>query len=178
MITARMTAGRRIAASLALAGLALGVTSCGTINQQATTASYAPSDGIVENVGDAKVRNLMLVTDAEHNEARFIGSIVNGTDTSVSLSIDVASTDIVEFTVGANGALKLEDEEFSVSGLGIGPGEHAPATMVSGGESIETTIPVVDGTLEEYRDFVPGGYEDSTIEHLTPTEQPGHGGGH
>lgn len=177
MIIARMTAGRRIVASLALTGLALGVTSCGAINQQATAASYAPSDGIVENVGDAKVRNLMLVTNAEHNEARFIGSIVNGSDSSLSLTIEAASTGSVEFTVPADGALKLEDEEFTVSGLGIGPGEHAPATMISGGETIETTIPVVDGTLAEYRDFVPGGFDESTIEHLTPSEQPA-GGGH
>ncbi|MCW4466840.1 hypothetical protein OK351_15210 [Glutamicibacter sp. MNS18] len=176
MITARMTAGRRIAASLALAGLALGVTSCGAINQQSTTDHYAPSDGIVENVADAKVRNLMLVTDAEHDEARFIGSIVNSSDSSLSLTINAASTSAVEISVDANSALKLEDEEFSVSGLGIGPGQHAPATLSSGGESVETTIPVVDGTLKEYREFVPGGYDESTTDHLTPTETAGHGG--
>lgn len=176
MITARMTTGRRIAASLALAGLALGVTSCGTINQQSTTDHYAPSDGIVENVADAKVRNLMLVTDAEHNEARLIGSVVNGTDSALTLTVEAASTASVRIPVAASGVVKLEDEEFSVSGLGIGPGEHAPATLSAGGETVETTIPVVDGTLEEYREFVPGGFDESAMDHLTPTETAGHGG--
>ncbi|WP_396277885.1 hypothetical protein [Glutamicibacter creatinolyticus] len=178
MITARMTAGRRIAASLALAGLALGVTGCGAINQQETTTNYAPSDGIVADVADAKVRNLLLVTNAEHQEARLIGSVVNNSDSSLTLSVKAGNASAVKIPVDASGTVKLESKEFVVDGLNVAPGEHAEATLSTEGESVETSIPVVDGTLKEYREFVPGGFEQSTTDHLTPSEQPEHGGSH
>ena len=63
-----------------------GVTGCGAINEQATTIQYAASDGIVLNVGDLDVRNLMLVTKSATDEARLLGSLVNDTDTAQSLN--------------------------------------------------------------------------------------------
>lgn len=176
MITARMTAGRRIAASLAVAGLALGVTSCGAINQQSTTDHYAPSDGIIANVADAKVRNLLLVTNAEHQEARIIGTVVNSSDSPLTLTIEAGNATQVEIPVDGSAAVKLEDKDYTVDGLGVAPGEHAEATLSADGQSVETSIPVVDGTLEEYRAFVPGGYKASTTDHLKPVEQPEHSG--
>lgn len=172
MITARMTAGRRIAASLAVAALAFGVTSCGAINEQATNMDYAPSDGVNVDVADAKVRNLMFVTNSDETEARLIGSVVNAGDSALTLSIQAESTAPVSIQVPADGTVKLEDDknEKIVNNLGISAGEHAPSVFTVAGENVEFSVPVVDGTLAEYRDFVPGGSDESVTEHLTPEE--------
>ncbi|WP_345472791.1 hypothetical protein QMQ05_02640 [Glutamicibacter ectropisis] len=172
MITARMTAGRRIAASLAVAALAFGVTSCGAINEQATNTDYAASDGVHVDVADAKVRNLLLVTNSDGSEARLIGSVVNDSKSALTLSVEAASTTPVTISVPAEQSVKLEDDanEKIISNLHIMAGEHAETSFTVAGETVDFSVPVVDGTLAEYRDFVPGGSDESVTEHLKATE--------
>ncbi|MFJ2619632.1 hypothetical protein [Glutamicibacter sp. NPDC087344] len=178
MITARMTAGRRIAASLAVAALAFGVTSCGAINEQSTATDYAASDGINVDVADAEVRNLMFVTNAEATEARLIGTVVNSSDSDLNLQIKAANATPVTVSVPAEGEIKLEDDanETVISNLNVAAGRHADTQFTASGTTVDFSVPVVDGTLAEYRDFVPGGHDESTTEHLTPshTTSSGH----
>ena len=86
MMTAQKNRGRRAVAAAALAVLALGVTSCGAINEQATTFQYAASDGIVLNVADLEVRNMLIVTKSATDKARLLGSVVNNTATPQTLT--------------------------------------------------------------------------------------------
>ncbi|MFY9679151.1 hypothetical protein [Glutamicibacter protophormiae] len=171
MITARMTVGRRIAASLAVAALAFGVTSCGAINQQATDIDYAASDGINVNVADAEVRNLMFVTNTEATDARLIGTVVNDGKSDLNLEIKAGNASSVTVKVAAEGATKLEDDKNKtvISDLGIMAGKHADTKFTVSGTTVDFSVPVVDGTLAEYRDFVPGGYKAATTEHLVPS---------
>jgi len=172
VITARMTAGRRIAASLAVAALAFGVTSCGAINEQATNTDYAASDGVNVDVADAKVRNLMFVTNSDDTEARLIGSVVNAGDSALTLSVKADNAAPVSIQVPADGTIKLEEDKNQqiIKNMGIAAGEHADSVFTVAGENVEFSVPVVDGTLAEYRDFVPGGADQSVTEHLTPEE--------
>lgn len=87
MMTAQKNRGRRAVAAAALAMLALGLTSCSAINQQATTLQYAASDGIVLNIADLEVRNMMLVAKSANDEARLIGSVLNNTATAQTLDL-------------------------------------------------------------------------------------------
>lgn len=172
MITARMTAGRRIAASLAVAALAFGVTSCGAINEQSTNTDYAASDGVHVDVADAQVRNLMFVTNSDGSKARLIGTVVNDSDSSLTLTVKAASTQPVTISVPADESVKLEDDanQKVISGLNIAAGKHAETAFTASGETVDFSVPVVDGTLAEYRDFVPGGSDDSVTDHLKKTE--------
>lgn len=172
MITARMTAGRRIAASLAVAALAFGVTSCGAINEQATSTDYAASDGINVDVADAQVRNLMLVTNSDDTQARLIGTVLNSSDSELTLTVEADSADPVTINVPADGKIKLEDDANKqvISDLGIAAGQHAESVFTAGGDTVDFSIPVVDGTLAEYRDFVPGGADASVTDHLKAEE--------
>ncbi|WP_313814827.1 hypothetical protein [Glutamicibacter sp.] len=171
MITARMTAGRRIAASLAVAALAFGVTSCGAINEQATTTNYAASDGINLNVADAEVRNLMFITNEEGTDARLIGTVVNSGKAPISLAIKAESAAPVTVKVPANGEIRLEDDanKTVITNLGVKPGEHAETTFTTEGSTENFSVPVNDGTLAEYRAFVPGGDDGTATEHLKPS---------
>ena len=173
MMTAQKYRGRRVVAAAALAMLSLGVTSCGAINEQATTFQYAASDGIVLNVGDLEIRNLMLVTKSATDEARLLGSLVNTTDSAQTLGLTLSSGS-VSINVPAKSVVNLEksENEKTVPSAGVLPGAQAEATLAVGSGSQQVGVPVVDGTLKEYREFVPGGFDEKSLEHLAPAEKP------
>ena len=154
----------RIASSIALAaGLALGLSGCNLIAPQATTIPYAPSDGIDVDLDGAFVRNLLLIADesGENFNVVFTG-VNNGTeDVQVTINfIDQGSQQAAaEFT------LEPGSTEFG------NPEGDLPPTLVSlpdvmvgstvdayfqtpGGTEVQRDVPVLDGTLEEYADFV------------------------
>ncbi|MEE1622028.1 hypothetical protein ACQ3I4_11870 [Zafaria sp. Z1313] len=178
MITAQKFRGRRTAAALALGLMAVGVTGCGAINAQATAESYAPSDGIVFNAGDLKIRNLMLVTNTADEEARVLGSLVNTTDQDQTLVLEVAGSSVT-IDIPAQSTKKLEDDvnKTILPSAGAEPGAHVDASVNVGGASESKSVPVVNGALAEYRPYLPGGYDESTVEHLAPAEEE-HGSGH
>ncbi|GER22867.1 hypothetical protein NCCP1664_13640 [Zafaria cholistanensis] len=167
MITAQKIRGRRAVAAAALAVIALGATGCGSINKQATTLQYAASDGIVFDVADLKARNLMLVTGSATEEARLIGTVVNATDAPQTLELKVGSH-TASIRVPAKTSLKLEDDanEVVIPTATAEPGADADAVATAGSASTEVSIPVVNGALEEYRQYLPGGYDPATTEHL------------
>jgi hypothetical protein len=184
--TVKLAARKVTARNAAVAGLAavalLGATGCSAINQQATTLQYAPSDGIVANVGEAELRNLALITSGPDAEARYIGTIAADTsEQDLEVSITVAGTETL-FSVPAGESLKLEDSanEQVIPSSGGFPGGMVEATVeVTGGpeavtEQVDVTI--LDGTLPEYRPFVPGGAKPGTDAHLYETPGAGEGG--
>ncbi|PQZ85966.1 hypothetical protein CQ018_19495 [Arthrobacter sp. MYb227] len=169
-MTAQKNRARRAVAAAALAVLALGVTSCGAINEQATTFQYAASDGIVLNVADLEVRNLMFVTKSATDEARVLGSVVNNTASAQTLELKLA-TGSVTIPVAAKSVVKLEDaaNKTVLSSTGVIPGEQAKTTLSVSTSSDQALVPVIDGTLKEYRQYVPGGFDPSEMAHLTPS---------
>ncbi|MDI3329210.1 MAG: hypothetical protein QJR09_00550 [Micrococcus sp.] len=182
----KLAARKATARNAAVAGLAavalLGATGCSAINQQATTLQYAPSDGIVANVGEAELRNIALITSGPDTEARYIGTIAADTsEQDLEVSITVAGTETL-FSVPAGESLKLEDpaNEQVIPSSGGFPGSMVEATVeVTGGPEAATEqvdITVLDGTLPEYRPFVPGGANPATDDHLYATPAAEEGG--
>lgn len=180
----KLAARKATARNAAVAGLAavalLGATGCSAINQQATTLQYAPSDGIVANVGDAELRNVALITSGPDAEARYIGTIAADTSAeNLEVSITVAGTE-TKFSVPAGESLKLEDPANAqvIPSSGGFPGGMVEATVeVTGGtvtEQVDVTI--LDGTLPEYRPFVPGGADANADAHLYETPAAEEGG--
>lgn len=174
------------ARNAAVAGLTavalLGATGCSAVNQQATTLQYAPSDGVVANVGEAELRNLALVTSGPDTESRYIGTIAADTseqDLEVSITVDGTET---LFSVPAGTSLILEDpaNEQVIPSSGGFPGGMAEATVeVSDGtESVmeQVDVTILDGTLPEYRPYVPGGADANADAHLYETPAAEEGG--
>ncbi|MCO1337640.1 hypothetical protein BJH93_01845 [Kocuria polaris] len=176
MITAQKIRGRRALATAALAVVALSATSCGAINDQATADKYAPSDGVVFTAGDLEVRNLMIVTNSADEEARVLGSLVNNGESNTRVNLNVDGT-AVSIAVAAGSVTKLEDDanKTIIPSSGEEPGAHTAVTVTVDGDSVEQSVPVINGALPEYRQYLPGGYEDGTVEHLKHDEED-HGG--
>ena len=166
-MTAQKFRGRRAAAAAALAVMALGATGCAAINQQATTLQYDASDGVGFSVGGLQARNMLLVSGGENEQARIIGTLLNETQEQRQVTFEVEGAS-VNVSVPADTALKLEDDanRTIVPSPGDAPGSMSDVTVSSGQASLQEQIPVVDGTLPEYRPFVPSGFEESNIAHL------------
>jgi hypothetical protein len=152
----------------------LASTGCGAINEQATTKSYSASDGIVANVGSIGLRNLLVVAESADAPARVLGTAFNTSDSPVQLALTgPGSTATV--TIPADGKVIFEEDENEtiVGSPGAAPGALVDITVRVNNESADVLVPVLDGTLPEYRDFVPSAEPTETAapaETASPTE--------
>ncbi|NMR29340.1 hypothetical protein [Crystallibacter degradans] len=154
------------AAALAL----LGTAGCSAINEQATTFSYAASDGVVADIGPIDLRNLMIIAADAESPGRVLGTAANTSDSPVQLSLAVAGS-TASVTVPANGQIRFEEDENEtiLSNPGGIPGSIVDVTVQVNSDSQVIGVPVLDGTLAEYTEFVPSG-TPTEGETSTPTE--------
>lgn len=152
-------ATRSLAAGAALVAL-LGATGCSVTSEQATTIQYAASDGIVDEVGPLEVRNMLIITSEEGEPGTILGTVFNPTDSAVQLTIE-GENSTVDITVPAEGKWVFEDETTDdgiLEGVSEIPGALVDLNFVVNSETVALRVPVLDGTLAEYREYVPGGY--------------------
>ncbi|TYC98337.1 hypothetical protein FQ377_10530 [Arthrobacter echini] len=160
-----------IAAGAAL--VMLSVSGCNFTAPQGTTMVVAPSDGIVKDLGPVLLRNILIVGTLDESEGRLVGTISNTSDDAVDLSIRAggASTRI---TIEGGGELRFEDEtgdDGTLAGVEDVPGSLVPVDFEVEGERATYEVPVLDGALEEYREYVPGGYTAPPSEPATMDEE-------
>lgn len=176
----------RIASSVALAAaLALGATGCSLIAPQGTLKPYAPSDGVDVTVESVDVRNILLIADETGDSFNVVFGAVNRTGESQDLAINFmgegAQQARAEFTVPTGNTLfgdpDGDEAPVLVSLPGLEPGATISAYFqVPGASEVEYEVPVLDGTLEEYRRYVlPAGFsqadESPAAEELTEADE-------
>lgn len=154
---------RRIASSLALAAaIALGATGCGLVAPQATLEPYAPSDGIDVNLDNVDVRNLLLIADESGENFNVVFNGVNNGSEPVVLSMAFVegSTEARADFLLMPGRTAFGDPEgeiaptlVSIPGVDVGATVEAFIEVAGGGDETRQ-VPVLDGTLAEYRDYV------------------------
>lgn len=152
-------AKRSLAAGAALVAL-LGATGCSSINEQATTIQYAASDGFIADVGPLQMRNIMVITTDEGEPGAMLGTIFNSSDSAAQLTIEAENSSI-DITIPAEGKWVFEEESSDdgvLEGVSEIPGALVELNFMVNSESKAVQIPVLDGTLVEYREYVPGGY--------------------
>ncbi|MCW2288849.1 DNA modification methylase [Leucobacter luti] len=154
----------RIASSIAIAAaLALGATGCSLIAPQGTLKPYAPSDGVDVNVSGIDVRNIMLIADESGENFNVVFGSVNLTEAEQELAISFTSEGSqkarAEFTIPTGNTLfgnpAGEETPVLVTIPGAVPGATVDAYFQkAGAEEVKYEVPVLDGTLAEYRDYV------------------------
>jgi hypothetical protein len=140
--------------------LTLGVSGCSFTAEQSTTTQYAASDGIVKDLGPVLLRNILIIGRDDETAGRLIGTVFNTSDDPVTLSIQAGGA-ATEVTIDGQGEFKFEEEssdDATLEGLEDIPGSLIDVEFDVEGEQAVFEVPVLDGTLEEYREFVPGGY--------------------
>jgi hypothetical protein len=141
------------------------------VNEQATTIQYAASDGIVDSVGPVLLRNILIVTSGEGEPGAMLGTMVNESDSPVQVSIN-AEGGSSEITIDANDKYVFEEEatdDGTLESVSEVPGSQLDIEFSVNSETSTLGVPVLDGTLEEYREFVPGGFTPEP----TPSEEAG-----
>ncbi|KNC20485.1 hypothetical protein AC792_00365 [Arthrobacter sp. RIT-PI-e] len=150
----------------------LGVSGCSLVAEQQTRDIKAVSDGIENQVGPIELRNLIVIADDEGIDGRMVGTLANSSDEDVDLTISAGST-TTDITVDAGGEFRFEEEsaeDGTFEGIDSIPGSVLNVDFAVEGEDSTVSIPVLDGTLQEYRDFVPGGYTPRPSEPAATSE--------
>lgn len=149
---------RRFTASLLLVGLALGTSGCSLTGNVASLDMYAPSDGQQVDLEAIKARNFMYLV-ADSGAGYLIGSLVNisnedrvvklqypnpETGGNVDIFYEVAANSKLDFGYNGNPAMELQ--------LVGKPGQTALVYVLeSDSSSAGMRVPILDGTLAEYR---------------------------
>ena len=119
---------------------------------------YAPSDGVQSEIGDLKSRNLMFIRN-DAGRAVLIGTFVNSSQNELMGSIETkdAAGDTLrfDFSIEPGGVYDLGYN--GNPGIVLDVAEIAGAMrnvfISAGADPQGKLVPVLDGTLEEYRPF-------------------------
>lgn len=160
---------KRVAVLAALGVGLLTATGCGYINAQQTTHVYSASDGVRTDIGSLQLRNMLIVSaDATaapssssssapaSRPGRLIGTVFNTSDQDVALTLNDGSS-TVRLDIPKKGEVQLDKAgtDVTLSKAGAVPGALAKVSFNAAGTSQDVQIPVVDGTLSEYRQYIP-----------------------
>ncbi len=138
----------------------LAVSGCNLVAPQSTTMVYAPSDGIVQELGPVLLRNVLIVGTDDETDGRLVGTVFNTSDDDVDLSISAGGA-ATRVTIEGQGKLRFEDEtavDATLAGVEEVTGSLVDVDFEVDGEEATYEVPVLSGSLEEYREYVPGGY--------------------
>lgn len=152
---------QRLSLVAAIAVGALAFTGCSAINQQSTTLVYSASDGVRLDMGKLELRNVLIVSAKAGDPGRFTGTFYNTSDAPITLTVAGSQGSQTELTVPAGGeplVLDTKSDAAILSTISAIPGGLEPVKLTMSGSSAapETlNVPVLDGTLAEYKNLVP-----------------------
>ena len=130
------------------------LTGCGASNPITTAEPYSPSDGVRIELSDGvRFENLFFLTAETGSTVRPMGSIVNGSANPAQVTITVADVSAT-YDVPANEVFSLQDEGGVLDGASLTPGTNTPTTVTTAG-SVTKDVPVLDGTIPPYDQFLP-----------------------
>lgn len=145
----RMSRAGVVVASAAL------LSSCMLAADVTTLNDYAPSDGTRIEVADGvSIENLMVLTEGEAGHV--VGTVVNNDHEPATVLIDIGQTgNPSPVEVPAGGNVALHEANVTIESVDAAPGSTL-ATAVQGPEGFNEVreIPVLDGTLPEYAEFL------------------------
>ncbi|MEJ6489795.1 DNA modification methylase [Leucobacter sp. USCH14] len=154
----------RIASTVAVAAaIVLGATGCSLVAPIATATPYGPSDGVNVDVGAVDVRNIMLVADESGDNFNVVFGAVNQSGETQDLTITFTGSGSqqasAEFEVPTGNTLFGDPEGEQTPVLVTLDGLKAGSTIeayfqIAGSPEVPYQVPVLDGTLEEYRQYV------------------------
>jgi hypothetical protein len=146
---------RKFAAVAIATSVLLGTTACTFSSPVATMKVYTPSDGTDANFGEVAARNIFILV-APSGQTALFGSFLNGAETQQPFSLEIGGqtyalnlSQFEKLDMGFNGRNALP-----LSGVSAKAGSLVKATFKSDGESVEKTIPVLDGTFAQYAPLV------------------------
>lgn len=152
---------KRASALVAIAGALLATTGCTYTNQPATTIVYDASDGVSFTMWPqgqrVDMRNLLVISEGEGQPGRVLGTVYNMGETDQTVTFNVGNGESFSVDVEAGEAIILEDDanEVIIPSTAKAPGLIIEAEGVIGETTEAFSLPVLDGTLDEYAPYLP-----------------------
>ncbi|MGN5733010.1 hypothetical protein [Arthrobacter psychrochitiniphilus] len=139
---------------------AMAFTGCSAINQQSTAMEVTVTDGVQLDMGQLELRNVLIVSEAAGDPGRVIGTFYNHADSQMVLTISGAQGSQTEITVqpGVPLVLNSKSDQAILSTMAQPPGSIESIELRQSGAGSETAtlnVPVLDGSLAEYKKLVP-----------------------
>jgi hypothetical protein len=128
-----------------------------------TTKPYAASDGVRVDLTD-QVRgiNLMVVSEGDGEPGAVLGALANDSSEAVDFVLAAEGAEPISLNVPAGGTVYLgADQEgdqvvdAQLGSVATHAGGDLDATLSGAGVDEDFFLPVMDGTLPEYADYVP-----------------------
>ncbi|WP_277211350.1 hypothetical protein [Isoptericola croceus] len=146
--------------TLAVAGAAAGALLLGACAPITTQLPYAPSDGSRVDFDDADVRglNLMVLSAAEGEQGVVLGALANQSAEDVEFILTTPGAEPVSIPVPARDTVYLGTEggtDVMLGTITTIPGGNLQATLSAAGATKDFYLPVLDGTLPEYAEYLP-----------------------
>ncbi|RPF19801.1 hypothetical protein [Myceligenerans xiligouense] len=162
----RTTAHRRARTVAVAAVTAAGAALLSACAPTTTALNYSPSDGVMVSVGaqdvgeytDLRGLNLMVVAEEEGAAGNLLGALTNDTREGATFTLSPEGATPVTFEVGAGDTVYIggeAGEPVLIDTVSAAPGSSIPTTLEAGGESQAFSLPVLNGELAEYADYVP-----------------------
>ncbi|MBE9926343.1 hypothetical protein G8C93_10650 [Cellulosimicrobium cellulans] len=141
---------------LLVAGVAL-ASACSPIE---TNRPYSPSDGLrVDLTSELRGLNLLVVSAEDGEPGALVGAFANDTTEDVEFDVTPEGGAPVTIPVAAGETVYLGAEDGFDAQIGrvdAAPGAMLPVTVsATTGEEQTLSLPVLDGTLEEYAHLLP-----------------------
>jgi hypothetical protein len=151
---------QRLALIAAIGVGALAFTGCSAINEQSTTKIQAVSDGVETNMGHLELRNVMVISNGNDAPGRVLGTFYNTSTSDITLTISGDQGSQTEITVkpGVPTVLNTANDKSMLSTVKAPAGATTVLDLRQSGADTATkslTVPVLDGTLAEYKDALP-----------------------
>ncbi|CAN7507915.1 hypothetical protein LJR013_003590 [Pseudarthrobacter oxydans] len=115
---------------------------------------HAIANGVDGDVGTVDVRSLLIVSRDASHPGRFLGTLFNTSTEPVDVVLS-DSDESVTVRVGPQGELGFDTNPLLLSSVSDIPGSRVAISVAVGSEKEEFSTPVLDGTLQAYRPFLP-----------------------
>jgi len=155
----RLTTPRR-SLVLAIPAIVAGVLAVSACSPITTDIAYSPSDGVRINLTD-EVRglNLLIISAAEGEPGTLLGGMANDSDEPVEITVAPEGTDPIDVPLEAGETVYLSVDngfEAQFGNIDVAPGGTISVTLTSStGETQTAEVPVLNGLLPEYEDYLP-----------------------
>lgn len=169
---------QRMSLVAAIAVGALAFTGCGAINQQSTAIMYSASDGVHADMGKIELRNVLIISEKAGQPGRLTGTFYNKSDASIKLTVSGSEGSQTELTIPSGAApliLGSKSEAAILSTVSAIPGAMEMVKLTQSDTSVAAqtlNVPVLDGTLPEYKDLVPTKAPSPSAEAPAPSAAP------
>jgi len=137
----------------------LGTSACNMLSPVASLKVYSPSDGTNGDLGMVKARNIIYFSDGKGNGAlygAFANSSSNTQDFALKLEGAANGPTYRQFLVKGYQVLNFgyQNQPALKIALKGKPGDLTTVLLYSDTGSVRLNVPILDGTLPQYKDIV------------------------